>query len=233
MATKFAAAGYCPACEDVLEHLPNSATTVYRKGQIIYGPSQPSANIYLVAAGKVKLSQVTEDGNEILLEIVLPDELFGESAFVAGSCRGEQASALENAELMIWPISAVEDLMTARPRLAVSLLQISAQRSLDFARQIESFSVDNIERRLARALIRFAERLGTPVEDGSVRMMPFTHELLARHIGTSREVTTHYMNEFRKQGYLRYSRQAIILYRDALAEWARATSGRRRAAKAQ
>jgi len=92
--------------------------------------------------------------------------------------------------------------------------------------------VDNIERRLARALMRFSERLGTPAEDGSVGMMPFTHELLSRHIGTSREVTTHYMNEFRKLGYLRYSRQGIVLYRDALAEWARATAGRRRTAKA-
>ncbi len=231
MATRFADPTYRAPCEDVLAHLPNSATTVYRKGQIIYGPSQPSTNIYLVAAGKIKLSQIAEDGHEILLDVVLPDELFGESAFAVGSCRPEQAAALESAELMIWPISAVEDLVTARPRLAVSLLQISAKRSVDFARQIESFSVDNIERRLARALIRFSERMGTPAGDGSVGMMPFTHELLSRHIGTSREVTTHYMNEFRKQGYLRYSRQGITLYRDALAERTRTSSGRRRTAK--
>ena len=113
----------------------------------------------------------------------------------------------------------MEELVTKRPRLAVSLLQISAQRTVDFALRIESFSIDNVERRLARSLIHFSERLGTAEEDGSVRMMPFTHQLLAGHIGTSREIVTLYMNRFRKQGYLRYSRQGIVLYRDALAAW--------------
>jgi CRP-like cAMP-binding protein len=38
-------------------------------------------------------------------------------------------------------------------------------------------------------------------------------------VGTSREIVTHYMNQFRRQGYLRYSRKGIILYHDAFKEW--------------
>jgi CRP/FNR family transcriptional regulator len=219
MASSFAAPGHRAPFEDVLEHLPVSTTIECSKGQIVYGPHQPSANIFLVAAGIVKLSQIAEDGREIVLEIIRRDELFGESAFVNGHRQSEQATALESAQLMVWPISAVEDLVTKRPRLAVSLLQISAQRTVDLAHRIESLSIDKIERRLARSLIRFAERLGTPEGDGSVRMMPFTHELLSQHIGTSREIVSHHMNRFRKQGYLSYSRQEIVLYRDALAAW--------------
>jgi len=203
--------------EDVLADLPNSATTEYRKGQIIYSPDRPSSSIYLVAAGRVKVSQIAEDGSEILLEIIQPEKLFGESAFVHGCRRSEQAAALENTTLMIWPVSAVEDLVTKRPRLAVSLLQISAQRTVDFAGRVESLSIDKVERRLARSLIHLSERLGTLQDDGSVRMMPFTHELLSRHVATSREIVTQYMNRFRKKGYLNYSRQGIVLYRDALA----------------
>jgi CRP/FNR family cyclic AMP-dependent transcriptional regulator len=93
------------------------------------------------------------------------------------------------------------------------------QRSIDFGHRIESFSVDNIERRLARTLIRFAERLGQDAEDGSVQMMPFTHELLSQYVGTSREIVTHYMNHFRRQGYLGYSRKAILVYHDAMRGW--------------
>jgi len=46
--------------------------------------------------------------------------------------------------------------------------------------------------------------------------MPFTHDLLSRYVGTSREIITQYMNRFRKQGYLSYSRQGILLHRDTL-----------------
>jgi len=81
--------------------------------------------------------------------------------------------------------------------------------------------VDNIARRLARSLIRFSEKLGHKAEDGSVQMIPFTHELLSQYVGTSREIVTHYMNQFRRQGLLRYSRKGILLYREAMDKWLR------------
>jgi CRP-like cAMP-binding protein len=52
-------------------------------------------------------------------------------------------------------------------------------------------------------------------------MGPLTHALLSQHIGTTREFVTHQMNEFREQGYLRYSRKGITLNRDLLQEWLR------------
>src|ERR1700693_1272530 len=81
--------------EDVLAHLPVSSTTEYRKGQMIYGPGRVSKSIYLVITGKVGISQIAEDGAEVLLEIVRPDELFGESAFLDVPRRSERATAIE------------------------------------------------------------------------------------------------------------------------------------------
>jgi hypothetical protein len=43
-------------------------------------------------------------------------------------------------------------------------------------------------------------------------------------VGTSREIVTHYMNTFRRQGYLRYSRKGILIYRDAMKDWLRQQS---------
>jgi len=54
-----------------------------------------------------------------------------------------------------------------------------------------------------------------------MRMPPLTHDFLSQYVGTSREIITHYMNHFRRQGYLRYSRKGIIVYRDAFSEWLR------------
>jgi len=188
---------------------------------MIYNQDQPSNSIYLVIDGKIKVSRLADDGHQVVMDIYQPDEFFGESAFLNLPHRPEQAVALENAKLMAWSTVEIDDIIMKRPRLAVALLQILAQRTMDFTYRIESFSVDNIARRLARTLIRFSERLGTQEEDGSVRMVPFTHELLSQYVGTSREIVTHYMNQFRRQGYLRYSRKGIILYRDAVKDWLR------------
>jgi len=210
--------------EDPLAHLPCSSIVEYKKGQLIYNQDQPSTNIYLVIDGKVKVSRLADDGHQVVVDIYQTDDFFGESAMLGLPHLAEQATALENTKLMTWTAAEIEDIVTKRPRLAVALLQILVQRTLDFGHRIESFSVDNIARRLARSLIRFSERLGTQEEDGSWRMVPFTHELLSQYVGTSREIVTHYMNQFRRQGYLRYSRKGIILYRDAFKEWLRQSS---------
>ena len=207
--------------EDPLAHLPCSSILEYRKGQVIYNQDQPSTNIYLVIDGIVKVCRMADEGSQVVVDIYQTDEFFGESAFLSSPTRDEQALALENTKVMTWTTAEIEDIVMRRPRLAVALLQIMVQRSIEFGHRIESFSVDNIARRLARSLVRFSERLGTPEDDGSIRMVPFTHELLSQYVGTSREIVTHYMNQFRRQGYLRYSRKGIILYRDAFREWLR------------
>jgi len=202
--------------EDPLAHLPCSSIVEYRKGEIIYNQDQASTTVFLVIQGKVKVSRLAADGHQVVVDIYQPDEFFGESAFLNLPHRAEQASALEDARLMGWAAAEIEDIVMKRPRLAVALLQILTQRTIDFTHRIEGFSVDNIARRLARSLLRFSDRLGTLETDGSVRMSPFTHELLSQYVGTSREIVTHYMNQFRKKGYLRYSRKGITLHRGQL-----------------
>jgi CRP-like cAMP-binding protein len=193
MASTLAAVAPARALEDPLAHLPCSTQLEFRKGQTIY--------------------------NHDVVDIYQPNEFFGESALLSLPRRAEQASAMADAKLMLWTTAEIEDIVLRRPRLAVALLQVLVQRTVDFTHRIESFSCDNIARRLARSLIRFADRQGTCDTEGAMHMAPLTHELLSQYVGTSREIVTHYMNQFRKQGYLRYSRKGIVLYRDALQDW--------------
>jgi len=205
--------------EDPLAHLPRTNVVEYLKGQTIYGQHQPSGAVYLVISGKVKVARLAGDGRQVVVDIYRPDDLFGESALLDAPPRSDQAVAMEDTRLMSWSSAEIEAAIAKRPRLGMALLQILVQRTGDLARRVESLSVDNIARRLARSLLRFAERMGTQGQDGTVCMAPFTHELLAQYVGTSREIVTHYMSQFRREGLLRYSRAGIAIDRAALAAW--------------
>jgi CRP/FNR family transcriptional regulator, cyclic AMP receptor protein len=207
--------------EDPLAYLPRSIVMEYRKGEIIYSNHQPCNNLYLVISGTVKITRVSDHGSQVVVDLYRPDEFFGEAAFVSLSHTSEQAVAHQKTTLMAWRAGDIEEMVMKRPQLAMALLQAFGQRALGFTERIESLSVDSIDQRLARALVRFSERLGTPQTDGSVHMEPLTHELLAQYVGTSRELVTCRMTNFRRQGYLQYSRKGITLYRDALRAWLR------------
>lgn len=209
--------------EDPLEHLPRSEVLGFRKGQLIYGPEQPSNRLYLVIEGKVKVSRRAEYGREVVVDIYGRDEFFGEAAFIGQPQWSEEARAFENSRLMAWSVAEIDALTAKQPRLMLALLQILIQRNVELTQRIESFSVDDIGRRVARTLKRLSERMGTPSPDGSIQLVPLTHELLSKYVGTSREVVTLHMNRFRRKGYLRYSRRGMVLY-PGLAEWLRSAS---------
>jgi CRP/FNR family transcriptional regulator len=122
---------------------------------------------------------------------------------------------------MTWSAAEIERLMGKEPRLAVALMQVVVKRCLDFKNRLESFSVEGTAHRLARSLLHLADRMGGAAEDGAITIAPLTHELLAQYVGTSREIVSHHMSEFRSQGHVRYSRKGITIQRDSLEAWLR------------
>lgn len=201
--------------EDPLAHLPVSAIGEYRKGASIYGPETRTVNLYVVLSGKVRVCRAAAEGQQVVLDIYQADEFFGESSLAGGEVN-EVAVALENTRVMHWTADEIRDIVLKRPDLGFALLQLAVQRSSAFSRRIESFSLDNIERRLVASLLQFAQKLGTDTADGGREMIAFTHELLSQYVGTSREIVTHYMNYFRRKGCLNYSRKSIVVFEDRL-----------------
>lgn len=211
----------CSVLKDPLAMLPCSPILEFRKGQKIYDHDQPTSSVFLVLSGKVKASRITDGGRETVLDIYIADEFFGESAFLQSASRRDVAAALEDTRLMFWTVSDLETLAAERPQLAIAMMQLLIDRSTRFTRRIESLCLDNIPRRLVIALVYFSERFGTRWSDGSVEMMPFTHEFLAQYVGTSREIVTSHMVRLRQQELLRYTRKGITLQKNAIKAWLR------------
>ena len=207
--------------EDPLDYLPFAPVSEYAKGEMIFGPGRPAEGLFLVVGGMVKVSRIAPDGTPVILDIYQTDEFFGESSFVSTNGGPEVAVALDDCRVMRWKIADIEEISTRKPALALALAHLMVRRTMEFSARIESFSADNILRRLVRALLRFSERIGQRTEDGG-DLIPFTHELLSQYVGTSREIVTHYMNDLRKQGLVTYSRRGILLDRAAAAAWLKA-----------
>jgi len=204
--------------EDLLAQLPCSSIVAFAKDDVIYHPQKPATSLYLIIGGRVKLSRITNAGR-VLIDIYHAEEFFGEACLLQPECHETEAIAVEDSKVMVWPASELGELISKRGKLGIALSQALAQREMELSRRILSFSADTIECRLARSIIRFSEHLGSPADGGAVSMMPMSHAMLAEYVGTSREIVTHFMNQFRRQGYLLYSRRGIIVYPAPFKQW--------------
>jgi CRP/FNR family cyclic AMP-dependent transcriptional regulator len=203
--------------EHPLAYLPGSSISQYAKHETIYFQGEPATTVYLVMEGKVKI--LCHESRRAVVDVYRSDELFGESVLAGHAHRMEQAVAMEPTILMSWSHEEIEKSAASSPEFGTALIRFVVRRSLDFTNRIESFSTEKIERRLTRALMRFAGRFGSAAENGTVKMDALTHEFLAQYVGTSREIVSQYMNQFKRAGYLQYSRNGISLQQSALMAW--------------
>jgi CRP/FNR family cyclic AMP-dependent transcriptional regulator len=201
-----------------LAFLPATPVEDYRRGERIYAPDEPATRIFFILDGRVTISRPA-DGFLVMMDIHQRDEFFGESALAGSPVRMDLASALEQTTVMSWSTEQIQELASQRPDFAMALVRLLARRSVDLGTRIESFSVDNISRRLTRALVHLAGRFGRKTKNGSLEMTAFSHRLLSEYVGSSREIVTQCMIRFRDQGLIEYSRSGIVLLPKGLKEW--------------
>jgi CRP-like cAMP-binding protein len=210
-----------------LLQLPCSIVQTLRKGEIVYQQGQRSSQFCLILEGKVELVRsVAGRADPMVIDVYGKDDFFGESAFIT-FLHPETAIALEQTRLMVWTVEEINELLPARPKLALALIQFIVQRSLELEGRIEALAVESIPSRLVRALVHFSERFGIRENDGLLHMPPFRHRMLGQYVGTSREVISEYMSKLRNEGCIRYSRTKLTVDPAALAH--RLTQGRQSA----
>ena len=198
-----------PVWDDPLDILPRRKPLEFLKDETIYTAQDRADSFFLVVDGAVKLGRISPSGRETILDFCPRDSFFGESSLLGSAYRDQTAVAFEDCQIMEWTTSDLHQIMCRAPELGPSLLRVVARKLYEADRRIESFAVDHISQRLIKALLRLADTFGAPLDASTIHIMPVTHELLGRYVGTSREIITQHMNHLRNKGLLLYSRAGI------------------------
>jgi len=202
--------------EDPLAYLPLKTITQYQRDQVIFDEKNPPDRLYLVVQGRVKLISTPEPGITVALGVVSTEEFFGTECFLGLKEPPSTAIAIEPTKVMSWGEADLEQAILREPRLGIALMQTVAGTCIDLEERLQSLAVEKTPERVARAVLSFAQRLGEVQEDGSYRLPPLTHELIAQYIGTTREIVTCEMGDMRRKGILNYTRKRIVVQLDAL-----------------
>lgn len=214
---------------ELLELLPHRAVQEFARGRVIYSPQQPSANLYLLVAGRVKASR-TFGQSDTVCHLVFRRGLFGEPALIRAPIHLDTAVALDPTSLMSWTGPEIERQVELDPRLGVVLCQCLVKQCLDLTERIQNLVLYKTPERVMLALVRLARLAGAEMPDGTMRIEALTHQTLGEYVGTSREVITFQLNRLRNLGLIRYSRRhmdlAVAKLEEAIKQGAASGQGR-------
>jgi CRP/FNR family cyclic AMP-dependent transcriptional regulator len=195
--------------EDIEILLKKGAYRGFKKRDIIYFAGDASVEVFFLVEGKLKLSRIFEDGREIIIDIVNANELFGEEAVIASGNRENMATALEDVLLISFEAKVVRALAKRNAALAFSLFELVNERRMVLERKVEDLAFRNVPSRLARMLLKLAEDYGKNLGEGIVISTKLSQQEIGNLIGSTRETTSHFLNHFKKIGFIDFNKRVI------------------------
>ena len=197
--------------EDTEIFRPYTHVVVLRRGERLYDEGEVDDKLYVVIAGKVKLSRSSPDGREVLVRVRGPGEMFGELAMFDPQYRTSTAAAVTDSRLAVIAHDDLRQILISRPWLAMLLLKELAQRLRNLTETTTGLIFTDVPGRVARALLELADKFGTEQDDGIQVNHDLTQEELAQYVGASRETVNKALADFANRGWLQLSAKSVLL----------------------
>lgn len=179
--------------------------------EFFFMQDDPAEAFYILTAGKVRLTQYTADGQQLLLRIIVPVTPFGAVALAENEHYPVSAQALELCSALLWPKSVLNQLLNRFPQLAINAVKILAEHVQEFQQRFTEIATQRVERRLARMILRLAHQTGVKTSRGIEVNLPLSRQDLAEMIGTTLYTVSRTLSQWESQGLIHTSREQIII----------------------
>lgn len=180
-----------------------------QRGDWIFALGDPAESIYFLQKGRMKITALSADGQEVLHEVIGPGEIFGATSTILRMPRTTSAQALETCLLGEINLKDLESLLARYPELSFQLLKSVGLRLKKAEAQLVNIICNDVSGRVREALIDLM-RSESSAADGPVRIN-MTQQDLANLIGASRQKTSQALKELENSGVLRLMYGSILI----------------------
>jgi len=197
--------------DDFKELEPYLTTTLYKKKDDIFTEGDAPEWFYIVATGKIKITKISHDGKEIILEIISPNDIFGGVAVLRNFPYPANAVAMEDSEVVKISRKNLMRLVDRFPNLMYLIALQLGDRMKSSYDSLKNIALDRVEARIAALLLKLSNKVGLETDEGLVIDMRLTKQDVADMVGTTVETSIRTFSKFKKQGLVADSDGKIII----------------------
>ena len=175
----------------------------YRKNQSIFVQGQVADTVFFIQKGRVKVTVTSEQGKEAVVAILHEGQFFGEGCLNEQPRRMSSTIAMTDCQITSITKSAMLAAIHDQPKFSNLFMDHLLNRNSRIQADVVDQLFNSSEKRLARLLLLLANY----GKEGSPPIAPVTvsQETLAAMIGTTRSRVSHFMNKFRRSGFIDYN----------------------------
>jgi CRP-like cAMP-binding protein len=184
-------------------HLPKNARA--------FEQGEDAHSFFVLLHGHIRAAKTTVDGQQVIVRFVTPGETFGVAVAIGVSAYPATATAVDDSLILVWPSEAWPRLIAKCPALSATTLHVVGERLHESHTRIIEMSTQQVDRRVARALLRLVRQAGRKTESGIEIDFPITRQDIAEMTGTTNYSVSRVLSTWEGQGVVEGHRQRIIV----------------------
>ena len=183
-----------------------TATRTVPAGTVVHNGAMECTGFLLVRSGQLRAYTLSEEGREVTIYRLFDHDccLFSASCIMSSLQFEVIIEAEKDSEVFIIPPSVYQKLMNESLPVSKYTNDLMATRFSDIMWLMEQIMWKSFDKRLAAFLLEEAQLDGT-------NSLKVTHEKIANHMGTAREVVTRMLRYFQSEGLVQLSRGTITI----------------------
>lgn len=181
-------------------------------GRTFFREGEPARVFFVLARGRVKFTQISAEGHEVILRVTGPGEPFGGiAAFAEGGTYPVTVRAVEASEAHAWDGARITALMRRFPEVGINAARMVAERLHELQRQHRELMTERVERRIARAVLRLAQHAGRRVEGGVEIDFPLSRQDIAQMTGTTLFTVSRTLSGWETAGLIATAHRRVVV----------------------
>jgi len=178
----------------------------YGANHTIFMQGAPADSLFFLLRGRVKLAVASREGKEAIVATLGAGEFFGEGCLAGQASRMATAISVGHCTLAMVEKPMMARLLHEEPGLAEMFVAHLLARIIRYEADLVDQLFNSSEKRLARILLLLSH-FGKESKTETV-VAGINQEHLAQMVGTTRSRINHFMNKFRKLGFIDYNSEA-------------------------
>ncbi len=197
--------------EELAEVLREARSARFARNSEVFSQGEDAHSFFLLLNGHVRASKTTPTGEQVVMRYVSPGEIFGVAPAMGLRQYPATATAADDSVVLVWPSAAWPRLVAKFPTLATTTLQAVGSRLQESFTRVVEMSTEQVEQRVAHALVRLARQSGRKVDLGIEIDFPISRQDIAQMTGTTLHTVSRILSGWEQAGLIESGRQRIVL----------------------
>jgi CRP-like cAMP-binding protein len=181
------------------------------KDGVVFEQEEEAHSFFLLLDGHVRVVKTTPDGQQVIVRYISPGGLMGIAHALGRDTYPASAVAAVDCAILAWPGNLWPEFAAAFPSFGANTYRTVGTRLQDAQARVVEMSTEQVQRRVAHALLRLVEQTGKKTDQGILIDLPISRQDIAEMTGSTLHTVSRTLTAWEEKGLVKCGRQKVTV----------------------